>query len=1006
MRYLKFIYQLLLAVMFTWQQVSFAQTGNYSVKKYTIKDGLPGLYILSIYQDSRGFLWIGTMNGLSRFDGKNFVSYGIRQGLNSYYINLLTEDNQGRFWVGANNKIFRLLNNRFLEYPLSDSAGFQFMLGIKHLKNKELWIMTDAGSYHFETDHWKKKPLLPGFENKLCLQMIETEKGTYYNYRTAIVFKDRKGKISNIWNHEEANRGMYFSEMHLINDTLYIANYDGIYQMTENKTFKKLFTNRLREKSWRGFFIDSKNRFWVTEINRAHVLISEPGNKQNFTDSISLTIPLVSFCFEDKDHNIWIASGEGLLKVQVQSSSQHSIEKNPLINDIRNITETPGKTFFVFSRENGILQFNNTDFVKAPVQFYQNNKEAINDFPDSYTIDDKNRLWLATRESRLFCFDNGKLIDYSRFVRRKPNYLAWISYNPVTKKLFTSQDTLKTATEQEIKIFHPANSKQPVLKPGFIHCFKNGKTIFTSSSTGVRLIDEKDNLFDINQQLWLGKSILESRFFETGSGDFWMYGAGDGIKHFHWDKNGFPEKDLQISTDDGLPNDMVVDMCMDKQNRLWVSTMAGPAIIEIDTIIKKIEVSPLTDYMDITVENPVNSHIYCGNDGYVWLTAYNNIYRFDPRKMVFTSSTPEISIENIQLNEKNTDWKYYTDSFYGYWQMPVSPVMKYNENTLQINFAGISFTSSAEFLYSYRLDGLDTNWSNPSTSNFVLFAKLLPGKYKFSVKCKTKNSSWSVAANFSFTIKPPFWNTWWFRLIMIIMAASLILAFYRNRVKKIQQQALLQNQLMELEMTALKAQMNPHFIYNALNSIQALVASDKKDEAIYYIGTFSRLLRQVLENSESNVITLEKELQTLELYISLDSLRLNMQPQYQLHIAENIQPASEKIPPLLLQPFVENALWHGLSKKEGDKKIDITITANEDWLVCTIQDNGIGRAKALAIRTKSSGQHQAKAITITSRRLIDFNEHKKITPLVFEDLFANDGTPSGTKVTLYIKRKS
>ncbi|MEI9809624.1 MAG: histidine kinase [Bacteroidota bacterium] len=332
--------------------------------------------------------------------------------------------------------------------------------------------------------------------------------------------------------------------------------------------------------------------------------------------------------------------------------------------------------------------------------------------------------------------------------------------------------------------------------------------------------------------------------------------------------------------------------------------------------------------------------------------------------------------------------------------------MRYNENTLQINFTGISFTSSADLLYSYRLEGLDTNWSNPSANNFVLFAKLPPGQYRFSVKCKADNNTWSEAALFAFTIRPPFWNTWWFRLLIIAMAASLIIFFYRRRVRKIEQQAFINNQLLELEMTALKAQMNPHFIYNALNSIQALVVEEKKDEAVHYIGTFSRLLRQVLENSEINVITLEKELQTLKLYISLDALRLNMQPTYRLHIDKEIQPHSEKIPPLLLQPFAENALWHGLSKKEGDKKIDITVSIDNDWLVCTIVDNGIGPAKAAVLKTQHTEQYQSKAISITTRRLTDFNDDKNRVPVLFEDLFAADDSPAGTKVTLYIKRKS
>ena len=1004
MSYLKYsCFFLSLFVLFAGQHECSAQSGNYSVKKYTIKDGLPHLVTLSFCQDSRGFLWIGTGSGLCRFDGKSFVSYGMRHGLNNRSINEVIEDKQGRLWVGTKNKIFRFLNHRFIEYPLSDSAQFA-LYKIILLKSGALWILTTAGTYRLENDHWEKRSLVAGFENQICKDMIETNKGVYFNYRTSIVFKDNKGNISHLWDHEEANRGMYFYLMQHVDDTLYISTYDGIYQAVGNKIFKKLFETRLKEKGWRLFFIDSKRRFWVSEIDHAGVLISEPGNYNNFHDSISLTITGAPVCFEDKARNIWMISTEGLLKVQEQNTDEFSTTKSALVTEIRNIIETPDYEILGFSRENGILQFSDGNFVKAPVQFYHSNKYARNDFLDSYTTDDRNRQWWATREDRLFCFDKGKLIDYSSPKIPVTDYLAWISYNAVTKKLFASQDTLKTIKDLRIELFQPTNNKEPALLPAFVHCFKNGKTIFTSLSTGIRLIDENDRLFDINRQLGFGKSIISVHIYETPSGDFWVFGNVDGIKHFRWDKNGFPENDLQISTDDGLPNDMILGMCMDKQNRLWVSTMAGPAIIDLDTTTKRIEVSTLTDHMNLTTEYPATS-LFCASDGYVWLASYNCIYRFDPRKINFNSSTPEIGIEDIQLNQKTTNWKNYTDSLYGYWQMPVKPFLKYNENTLQINFTGISFTSSAEFLYSYRLDGLDTSWSNPNSSNFVLFAKLLPGKYTFSVKCKTRNSNWSEAAIFSFTLGHPFWETWWFRLLIIAMAASLIIVFFRNRVKKIQQKALINNQLVELEMTALKAQMNPHFIYNALNSIQALVMDGRKDESVYYIGTFSRLLRQVLENSERNVITLQKELQTLEHYISLDALRLNMQPVYSLDIDKDLQVDSEKIPPLILQPFVENALWHGLSKKEGEKKLNITIAVDKDWLVCTIQDNGIGRANATALKTENSVQYQSRAIAITTKRLTDFNEDKNRSPIIFEDLIAADGSAAGTKVVLYIKRK-
>jgi len=239
---------------------------------------------------------------------------------------------------------------------------------------------------------------------------------------------------------------------------------------------------------------------------------------------------------------------------------------------------------------------------------------------------------------------------------------------------------------------------------------------------------------------------------------------------------------------------------------------------------------------------------------------------------------------------------------------------------------------------------------------------------------------------------------------MMIVAAFLIIYLYRTQIKKIRQKAGITQQLTELEMTALKSQMNPHFIYNALNSIQALVSSDKKQEAVFYIGTFSRLLRQVLEQSENNMISLEKELHTLQLYISLESLRLNMKPVYEIEIDGQIDVLSEKIPPLTLQPFVENSLWHGLSKKEGEKKIHISIKANEDWLTCIIEDNGIGRANAQVAKTQTAQHYQSKATEITIKRLLDSNQDKSVMPVVFKDLTNDKGESTGTQVILHIKR--
>lgn len=212
----------------------------------------------------------------------------------------------------------------------------------------------------------------------------------------------------------------------------------------------------------------------------------------------------------------------------------------------------------------------------------------------------------------------------------------------------------------------------------------------------------------------------------------------------------------------------------------------------------------------------------------------------------------------------------------------------------------------------------------------------------------------------------------------------------------------MQNQLHELETKAFKLQMNPHFIHNALNSIQSLVINNKNTEASHYINKFAKLLRQVLENSDHNLISLDKELYSLQLYVEMEQWRMNMNFNYQVKIDDSIANSIIRIPPLILQPFIENAIWHGLSRKEGTKKIMLNIKQDRDYLICEIADNGIGRKNAENYYESFPEGHLSKAITIIRHRLNDFNQTGIIDPVRFIDLEEN-GMAAGTKVIVRIK---
>jgi LytS/YehU family sensor histidine kinase len=221
-------------------------------------------------------------------------------------------------------------------------------------------------------------------------------------------------------------------------------------------------------------------------------------------------------------------------------------------------------------------------------------------------------------------------------------------------------------------------------------------------------------------------------------------------------------------------------------------------------------------------------------------------------------------------------------------------------------------------------------------------------------------------------------------------------------MKQLRTQHTFRQQLRELEMKALKAMMNPHFIHNALNSIQSLIIHQRTTEASHYISSFAKLLRQVLENADMNVISLEKELAGLQLYIELEKLRMNMDVSYEVKTDADIITSELKIPPLILQPFVENALWHGLTKKAGEKKITLAVTVEADWIYCTITDNGIGRESASTNGDAFPEGHLSKSISITKQRLDDYNNSRTMEPVTFRDLYENN-LPAGTEVAIRIR---
>ncbi|TMI81120.1 MAG: hypothetical protein E6H10_12150 [Bacteroidetes bacterium] len=240
-----------------------------------------------------------------------------------------------------------------------------------------------------------------------------------------------------------------------------------------------------------------------------------------------------------------------------------------------------------------------------------------------------------------------------------------------------------------------------------------------------------------------------------------------------------------------------------------------------------------------------------------------------------------------------------------------------------------------------------------------------------------------------------------------ILLFLLALVIFRNlSLKRKKERAELQKKGSELEMQALRAQMNPHFIFNCLSSINKFILKEDTDTASDYLTRFSRLIRTVLTNSQLSLIPLSDEIEMVRLYLEMERLRFSDSFDYNIIYENTIESETIYIPPMLLQPFCENAIWHGLMHKQGQGKLDVTMSVVNDQLQCVIADNGIGREKAAEMKTKSGVKQKSFGLKITTERLALFNNEKSADSFFrTEDVLDQDGNISGTKVILNIKLK-
>ena len=975
---------------------------HYYLQRYTAADGLADSYIFNVYQDSQGFLWIGTVSGLSRFDGSSFVNYGYAAGLPNLRVDAVYEDQNKRIWVGTRRGIVEVRGGRCVVYPMGDHQDISFVFGFMETKGKDLWVLTDKGLYRWAGHQWDKVVLYPGLENHACRNIVETEEGLLINYGDWLVFRDKGGRYKVLGRH--LSDASYYGAMISRHEQVYLSLPGRMVSLADSGS---LFTSVLRNKKMRCFFCDSKGRFWIY-TDQDGLLISKKGDRQVMADTIRLPANLVSQVYEDREGNIWVACLDGLLKIREVNYTEFNGVHSPLLTNIRNLELTSDHTLVACTQQ-GLLQYKNGAFSRLPLK-YTPSKEGYQYGWGHWCRDRQGRSWLVRWEKKLYLLVKNTLSDVSALVADNKGYYWQAAFNREDNNLYLCSDTLLCGNDQGFAPFRAAGTRQLILSPRAIGYFPNGCLLVNTAGNEYLLIDRGGRVRKVTTEIGIPGLNPDVSFYSESS-EVWWVASNGGLIRYHWGKrvdgSAVPVKEICLTVMDGLPNDAVHALTMDRFHRLWAVTSSGLVVIgDGEGESGKPVIHRLSEEMGIFCNQWLNSTLLTDEEGMIWMNFADRILRLDPRALRFNTAAPSVAIEDIQLNLQPTHWQQWTDSLYGYRQLPHQIYLPYDRNNLSIAYKAPCFSGASGVEYSYQLEGVDRDWSGGSKNSLVSFVQLPPGRYVFKVRARKPDTNWGEPAVFLFVIGRPWWGTWWFRFCVAGVALVLLSLLFQSRIRHVRRKARDREQLRELELKALRSQMNPHFIYNTLNSIQALVLDNRPEKASLYISKFGRLLRQVLNHSEQSTVSLKEELTALELYLQLERLRLHVDWQYRVHIDPAIDPEEEYLPPLILQPFAENAVWHGLSRKEGEKKLDIFLSLEGGWLVVQLIDNGVGRREAG--RNRWSGReelHRSKGIDITNRRIQEYNRDKSVRSLTITDLYDGYGQAAGTRIELRIRRK-
>jgi sensor histidine kinase YesM len=947
-----------------------AQQFNFT--NITTSEGLPSSECYGTMQDSKGYMWVRTLNGLCKFDGKKFKVFTKKEGLKSNSIYVLHEDKKHRIWFATASSHIGYVQNDSIFYLSSSEVfakenGYGQKVFYQIVLDNELnvYVSSHERAYKFNViDGYKSYTLLA--QDDYFLKIIEINKQPFCIPDTISKLRMLKNqefklsvfgsKLSIYWDETTIKQG-------ILRITYPCKDKDGnVFLNMSNRIYSINKLGEIKEVKFESLvyhiFIDKENNLWVGLNSRG--LLMYPNADLSMNPKQLLREETISGITQDFEGGIWVSSlNNGLF--YCKNLFNENYINNEYFNYKPEMLKIIDSSLYLSDFKSGIVKFNisNQKLIakKINVESAQIGILDIDKVQDGYLLSGRNSLYkfdnnLSFKE-RIFWKKKLKLSSgsYNTVVSSK-NQILGISKNYLTNYTQGYSYTLPSFGNDIIE-FH--------------------ETLFVATKNGLLLFN--DALTDKFKKHIVDENVIKLLKYNKGL----LAVCKDG-KVFRMD-----EKLNQTKFE--LGNVSLNDACFYAENILIIASNAGIYFLNLPD-----GKTNLINTNDGILDNEVFKIATYQN--FAFYSTISGIGRFSIDKVKNNLIAPKITLTHAKANGNSN----YSSTI----QYPYS-------SSFTFKFDLITFKDGAPSKLFYKLIGYDKTW-NYNESGEVTYTNLTNGDYSLLVYAQNSLGIKSEVLRLPVKIKLPFFKTAWFLLLLLSFVILLSYSIYKISyfiINKREVNKTKVNKLIaEYQLMGLKAQMNPHFIFNCLNSIQKYVLEHDTKQAYTYMAKFSKLIRFVLDISDKTFVALSDELDLVKIYVELEQLRFDKKFEFMLQLEGNIEPDEIFVPSLLIQPYLENAIWHGIMNLPEGKKGEVAIVVKpvNDHIEIVISDNGIGRSKAKLLTQIS---HQSKGMSINQKRIEAINYLLKTHNATIEliDLFDNNGAPSGTKVIIKLPLK-